>query len=69
MTNAIAFVKCFTNDFNFNASVVYNTIDTNQFRGNNVALAINDRTTNGKDISRFKFTMIYYIKIITMILK
>lgn len=54
MTNAIAFVKCYTNDITFNASVMYNTIDTNKYRGNNLALAINDRTDVGKDISNFK---------------
>ena len=54
MTNAIGFVKCYTNDSNYNAKVLYNVIDTNKYRGSNLALAINDKTTTGKDISNFK---------------
>ena len=54
MTNAIGFVKCYTNDSNYNTKVLYNVIDTNKYRGLNLALAINDKTTTGKDISNFK---------------
>lgn len=54
MTNAIGFVKCYTNDANYNAKVLYNMIDANQYRGSNLALAINDKTTTGRDISNFK---------------
>ena len=54
MTNAVGFVKCYTNDSNYNAKVLYNVIDANKYRGSNIALAINDKTTTGKDISRFK---------------
>jgi len=54
MTNAIGFVKCYTNDSNYNTKVLYNVIDTNKYRGSNLALAINDKTTTGKDISNFK---------------
>ena len=53
MTNAIGFVKCYTNDSNYNTKVLYNVIDTNKYRGSNLALAINDKTTTGKDISNF----------------
>ena len=54
MTNAIGFVKCYTNDANYNTKVLYNVIDVNKYRGSNLALAINDKTTTGKDISNFK---------------
>ena len=54
MTNAIGFVKCYTNDANYNTKVLYNVINANKFRGIDLALAINDKTTTGKDISNFK---------------
>lgn len=54
MTNSIGFVKCYTNDISYNTKVMYNVITSNQYRGSNLALAINDKSSTGKDITKFK---------------
>ena len=54
MTNAVAFVKTYSSDPNVNTTVLYKILERNLYRGDNVALAINDKTTSGEDISSFK---------------